>query len=181
MVGTVLSVLVLYGVALLVLSVYRGTGAGHSPRLRRQVSAAFGEVGSGASGPPLRRRIRFSRLYSLHSLSISTAQCLSCPILASPPCHGAHQNSIPARLRRAGKSRPVFAVQPQQTLASLTTPACSLESDLPSGGRTGTARNQRLALLQLASPSRPARQEPMSDRGKMLSVCSKKLTLSAYV
>ena len=42
-------------------------------------------------------------------------------------------------------------------LANLTTPACSLESDLPSGGRTGTARNQRLALLQLASPSRPAR------------------------
>ena len=117
----------------------------------------FGEVGSGASAPPLRRRIRFSRLYSLHSLSISTAQRLSCPILATPPCHGAHQNSIPARLRRAGKSRPVFAVQPQQTLASLTTPACSLESDLPSGGRTGTARNQRLALLQLASPSRPAR------------------------
>ena len=39
MVGTVLSVLVLYGVALLVLSVYGGTGAGHSPRLRRQVSA----------------------------------------------------------------------------------------------------------------------------------------------
>ena len=35
MVGTVLSVLVLYGVALLVLSVYGGTGAGHSPRLRR--------------------------------------------------------------------------------------------------------------------------------------------------
>ena len=158
MVGTVLSVLVLYGVALLVLSVYGGTGAGHSPRrLRRQVSRRFGEVGSGASAPPLRRRIRFSRLYSLHSLSLSTAQRLSCPILATPPCHGAHQDSIPARLRRAGKSRPVFAVQPQQTLANLTTPACSLESDLPSGGRTGTARNQRLALLQLASPSRPAR------------------------
>ena len=158
MVGTVLSVLVLYGVALLVLSVYGGIGAGHSPRLRRQVSAPrFGEVGSGASAPPLRRRTRFSRLYSLHLLSLSTAQRLSCPILATPPCHGAHQNSIPARLRRAGKSRPVFVVQPQQILASLTTPACSLESDLPSGGRTGTARNQRLALLQLDRPSRPAR------------------------
>ena len=119
--------------------------------------ARIWRVGSGASAPPLRRRIRFSRLYSLHSLSLSTAQRLSCPILATPPCHGAHQNSIPARLRRAGKSRPVFAVQPQQTLANLTTPACSLESDLPSGGRPGTARNQRLALLQLASPSRPAR------------------------
>ena len=157
MVGTVLSVLVLYGVALLVLSVYGGTGAGHSPRLRRQVSRRFGEVGSGASAPPLRRRIRFSRLYSLHSLSLSTAQRLSCPILATPPCHGAHQNSIPARLRRAGKSRPVFAVQPQQTLANLTTPACSLESDLPSGGRTGTARNQRLLCSNLPAHCRLAR------------------------
>ena len=33
MIGTVLTVLVLYGVTLLVLSVYGGTGAGHSPRL----------------------------------------------------------------------------------------------------------------------------------------------------
>ena len=95
MVGTVLSVLVLYGVALLVLSVYGGTGPGHSPRLRRQVSRRFGEVGSGASAPPLRRRIRFSRLYSLYALSFSTARRLTCLYLAAPPCHGAHQNSIP--------------------------------------------------------------------------------------
>lgn len=39
MIGTVLTVLVLYGVTLPVLSVYGGTGAGHSPRLGRQVSA----------------------------------------------------------------------------------------------------------------------------------------------
>ena len=38
MIGTVLTVLVLYGVTLPVLSVYGGTGAGHSPRLGRQVS-----------------------------------------------------------------------------------------------------------------------------------------------
>ena len=39
MIGTVLSVLMLYGVTLPVLSVYGGTGAGHSLRLGRQVSA----------------------------------------------------------------------------------------------------------------------------------------------
>ena len=64
MIGTVLTVLVLYGVTLPVLSVYGGTGAGHSPRLGRQGFAGrFGEVGSGASAPPLRRRIRLNRLY----------------------------------------------------------------------------------------------------------------------
>ena len=156
MVGTVLSVLVLYGVALLVLSVYGGTGAGHSPRLRRQVSADLARSEAGPVPHPC--AAVYGLVDSTHSIRCHFRQPNAyCPILATPPCHGAHQNSIPARLRRAGKSRPVFAVQPQQTLASLTTPACSLESDLPSGGRTGTARNQRLALLQLASPSRPAR------------------------
>ena len=57
----------------------------------------FGEVGSGARAPPLRRRIRLNRLYSLQSLSYSTDRCLSCLIPATPPCHGAHQNSMPAQ------------------------------------------------------------------------------------
>ena len=55
--------------------------------------------------------------------------------------------------KRAGKSRPADAVQLQQTLASLRFPANSLRSDHSSGVRTGPARNQRLALLQPASPS----------------------------
>ena len=46
----------------------------------------FGEVGSGASAPPLRRRIRLNRLYSPHSLAYSTDRCLSCLIPATPPC-----------------------------------------------------------------------------------------------
>ena len=62
------------------------------------ISSIFGEVGSGASAPPLRRRIRFNRPYSLYALSLSTARRLTCLNLATPPCHGAHQNSIP-RLR----------------------------------------------------------------------------------
>ena len=72
------------------------------------------------------------------------------------------QHARPAK--RAGKSRPVDALRLQQTFASLMPPACSLRSDQTSGGRTDTARNQRLALLQPASPSPPARWEPMSDR-----------------
>ena len=83
--------------------------------------------------------------------------------------------------KRAGKSRPADAVQLQQTLASLIHPACSLRSDHTSGGRTGPARNQRLVLLQPASPSPPARWEPMSDGGKRFSVCPKRLPRSAYV
>ena len=181
MIGTVLTVLVLYGVTLPVLSVYGGTGAGHSPRPGRQVFGRFGEVGSGASAPPLRRRIRLNRLYSPHTLAYSTDRCLSCLIPATPPCHGAHQNSMPATAKRAGKSRPADAVQLQQTLASLIHPACSLRSDHTSGGRTGPARNQRLVLLQPASPSPPARWEPMSDGGKRFSVCPKRLPRSAYV
>ena len=124
----------------------------------------FGEVGSGARAPPLRRRIRLNRLYSLQSLSYSTDRCLSCLIPTTPPCHGAHQNSMPAQQKSCGKSRPADALQLQQTFASLMPPACSLRSDQTSGGRTDTARNQRLALLQPASPSPPARWEPMSDR-----------------
>ena len=43
MIGTVLTVLVLCGVTWPVLSFNGGTGAGHSPRPGRQVSARFGE------------------------------------------------------------------------------------------------------------------------------------------
>ena len=63
----------------------------------------FGEVGSGASAPHLRRRIRLNRLYSLQSLPYSTDRCLSCLIPATPPCHGAHQNSIPAQPKEPAK------------------------------------------------------------------------------
>ena len=73
----------------------RHRGGALAPSQTSRGFRRFGEVGSGASAPPLRRRIRFSRLYSLHSLSLSTAQRLSCPILATPPCHGAQQNSMP--------------------------------------------------------------------------------------
>ena len=63
----------------------------------------FGEVGSGARAPPLRRRIRLNRLYSLQSLPYSTDRCLSCLIPTTPPCHGAHQNSMPAQPKELAK------------------------------------------------------------------------------
>ena len=181
MIGTVLSVLMLYGVTLLVLSVYGGTGAGHSPRLGRQVSA---EIWRGrkrgqcpAPAPP----------YTVKSTLLASVTIIldrSMPILpdsghtAMPWCPP-EQHARPAK--RAGKSRPADALQLQQTLASLQPPACSLRSGQTSGGRTDTARNQRLPLLQPASPSPPARWEPMSDRGKRFSACLKRLPRSAYV
>ena len=84
----------------------------------------FGEVGRGASAPPLRRRIRLNRLYSPHSLSYSTDRCLSCLIPVTPPCHGAHQNSMPAQPKEPAKvdqpthyscSRPLPASELQPT------------------------------------------------------------------
>eukprot|EP00964_Phaeocystis_antarctica_P023119 scaffold12917_cov36-Phaeocystis_antarctica.AAC.1 len=64
-----------------------------APRPPTQPSAAWREVGSGASAPPLRLRIRFNRPYSLHALSPSTVQRLTCLNPATPQCHGAHQNT----------------------------------------------------------------------------------------
>ena len=182
MIGTVLTVLVLYGVTLPVLSVYRGTGAGHSPRLGRH---RFRPIWRGrkrgqcpAPAPP----------YTVKSTVLTSVTVIldrSMPILpdsghtAMPWCPP-EQHARTAK-SRAGKSRPADAVQLQQTLASLIHTACSLRSDHTSGGCTGPARNHRLALLQPASPSPPARWEPMSDGGKRFSVCPKRLPRSAYV
>ena len=182
MIGTVLTILVLYGVTLLVLSVYGGTGAGHSPRLGRH---RFRPICRGrkrgqcpAPAPPYT-----VKLTVLTSVTVILDR--SMPILpdsghtAMPWCPP-EQHARTAK-SRAGKSRPADAVQLQQTLASLIHPACSLRSDHTSGGCTGPARNHRLALLQPASPSPPARWEPMSDGGKRFSVCPKRLPRSAYV
>ena len=184
MIGTVLTVLVLYGVTLPVLSVYGGTGAGHSPRLGRQVFGGRFRIWRGrkrgqcpAPAPP----------YTVKSTLLASVTIIldrSMPILpdsghtAMPWCPP-EQHARTAK--RAGKSRPADAVQLQQTLASLRTPANSLRSDHSSGVRTGPARNQRLALLQPASPPPPARWEPMSDGGKRFSICPKRLPRSAYV
>ena len=182
MIGTVLTILVLYGVTLLVLSVYGGTGAGHSPRLGRH---RFRPICRGrkrgqcpAPAPP----------YTVKSTLLASVTIIldrSMPILpdsghtAMPWCPP-EQHARTAK-SRAGKSRPADAVQLQQTLASLIHPSCSLRSNHFSGGRTGPARNQRLALLQPASHPPPARWEPMSDGGKRFSICPKRLPRSAYV
>ena len=180
MIGTVLTVLVPYGVTLPVLTVYGGTGAGHSPRLGRQVSPIWRGRKRGqcpAPAPP----------YTVKSTILTSFTIIldrSVPIwpdsghTAMPWCPP-EQHARPAK--RAGKSRPADALQLQQTFASLMPPAFSLGSDQTSGGRTDTARNQRLPLLQPASPSPPARWEPMSDRGKRFSACLKRLPRSAYV
>ena len=82
----------------------------------------FGEVGSGAGAPPLRRRIRLNRLYSLQSPSYSTDRCLSCQITATPPCHGAHQNSMPAQPKELAK-----VDQPTQYSCSRPLPASYIQ------------------------------------------------------
>ena len=122
MIGTVLSVLVLYGVALLVLSVYGGTGAGHSPRLGRQVGfLRFGEVGiSGPSAPTLVSAPPYTVQPTLLTLCAvifdrSTPNLPESGHTAMPWCPPEQHTT---RLRRAGKSRPVDAVQLQQTFAS---------------------------------------------------------------
>ena len=57
-------------------------------------------------------------------------------------------------MRRAGKSRPVDAVQLQQTFASPQPPVYSSRSDYISGDRTCTARNQRLLCSNLPAHRR---------------------------
>ena len=134
----------------------------------------------GALAPPAASDLRFPR--AIYGGGRKRGQC---PAPAPPytvqltlltPCTVAIDSSTPnlpepghtampwcppeqhaTRLRRAGNSRPVDAVQRQQTLASLIPPVCSLRSDYVSGGRTGTARNQRLLCSNLPAHCRLAR------------------------
>lgn len=157
MIGTVLTVLVLYGVTLPVLSVYGGTGAGHSPRLGRH---RFRPIWRGrkrgqcpAPAPP----------YTVKSTLLASVTIIldrSMPILpdsghtAMPWCPPEQHTTAEVCMRRAGKSRPVDAVQLQQTFASPQPPVYSSRSDYISGDRTCTARNQRLLCSNLPAHRR---------------------------
>ena len=180
MIGTVLTVLVLCGVTWPVLSFNGGTGAGHSPRPGRQVSAdlARGRKRGQCPAPAPPYTVKSTLLTSFTSILDRSMPILPDSGPTAMPWCPPEQHARTAK--RAGKSRPADAVQLQQTLASLRTPANSLRSDHSSGVRTGPARNQRLALLQLASHL-PARWQPMSDGGQRFSACPKRLPRSAYV
>ena len=157
MLGTVLSVLVLCGATWLVLSVYGGTWAGHSPRLgpQRLVRLARGRKRGQCPAPAPPYTVQLTLLTPCTVAIDSSTPNLPEPGHTAMPWCPPEQHAT--RLRRAGNSRPVDAVQRQQTLASLIPPVCSLRSDYVSGGRTGTARNQRLLCSNLPAHCRLAR------------------------
>ena len=73
---------------------------------------------------------------------------------AMPWCPPEQHGACRTRLRRAGESRPVDALQLQQTFASPEPPVYSSRSDYISGDRTCTARNQRLLCTNLPAHCR---------------------------
>jgi hypothetical protein len=152
--------LVLYGVALLVLSVYGGTGAGHSPRLGRQVFSDIIDIWRGrkrgqcpAFAAPYTVQPTLLTLCAV-TFDRSTPNLPESGHTAMPWCPPEQHTTAEVCMRRAGKSRPVDAVQLQQTFASPQPPVYSSRSDYISGDRTCTARNQRLLCSNLPAHRR---------------------------